>query len=118
MAGPSVTESSIPSLSEIRNHTEAVFGCRPCLWQIKVVEAVLRGDRDVVSIAGTGMGKTLTFWMPLLFRPKGSVQIIVTPLNILGKQNVESLRKAGLKAIFISADTATTENFRVRVYHH
>jgi superfamily II DNA helicase RecQ len=117
MAGPSVTESSIPSLSEIRNRTEAVFGCRPCLWQIKVVEAILRGDRDVVSIAGTGMGKTLMFWMPLLFRPKGSVQIIVTPLNILGKQNVESLRKAGLKAIFISADTATTENFRVRVYH-
>jgi len=67
-------------------------------------------------MAGTGMGKTLTFWMPLLFQPKGSIQIIVTPLNILGKQNVELLRKARLKAIFISADTATTENFQVRVY--
>ena len=59
------------------------------------------------------MGKTLTFWMPLLFRPPGSIQIVVTPLNILGKQNVESLNKAGFKAIFISADMATAENFQV-----
>ena len=64
------------------------------------------------------MGKTLTFWMPLLFRPKGSVQIIVTPLNILGKQNVESLRKAELKAIFISANTATAENLQVHAWYH
>jgi len=62
------------------------------------VQAVLKGDRDVVSIAGTGMGKTLTFWMSLLFRPHGSVQIIVTPLNILGKQNVATLNKASLFA--------------------
>jgi superfamily II DNA helicase RecQ len=59
------------------------------------------------------MGKTLTFWMPLLFRPKGSVQLIVTPLNILGKQNVDQLKKAGFDGIFIGADTATAENFRV-----
>jgi superfamily II DNA helicase RecQ len=73
----------------------------------------LKGDKDIASIARTGMGKTLTFWMPLLFRPPGSVQIIVTPLNILGKQNVSALAKAGFKAVFISADTATAENFHV-----
>ncbi|KAF8983251.1 hypothetical protein BDQ17DRAFT_1261558, partial [Cyathus striatus] len=61
---------------------------------------------DVISIAGTGMGKMLTFWMPLLFCPTGSMQIIVTPLNILGKQNIKSLRKAGMKGIFIGKDTA------------
>jgi superfamily II DNA helicase RecQ len=104
---------AVPSFSEIRTHTEKYFGVRPCLWQIKVVDAVLKGDRDIASIARTGMGKTLTFWMPLLFQPPGSVQIIVTPLNILGKQNVSTLAKAGFKAIFISADTATAENFRV-----
>ena len=59
------------------------------------------------------MGKTLTFWMPLLFWPPGDVQIIVMPLNILGKQNVASLTKAGFKAIFIGADMATTVNFHV-----
>ena len=105
----------VPSLSDIRNKTEQVFGIRPCLWQIQVVQAILKGDRDVVSIASTGMGKTITFWMPLLFWPHGSLQIIVTPLNILGKQNIATLNKAGFKAIFISAYTATTENFQVHI---
>ncbi|KAJ7207018.1 hypothetical protein C8J57DRAFT_1727419 [Mycena rebaudengoi] len=98
-------------LSEIRDKIEAVFGYRPCLWQIKVVRAILKRDRDVVSIAATGSGKTLTFWMPLLFIPDG-IQIVVTSLNILGKQNVDSLAKVGISAITITADTATAENFR------
>ncbi|ETW75969.1 hypothetical protein HETIRDRAFT_53821, partial [Heterobasidion irregulare TC 32-1] len=38
----------------------------------------------------TGSGKTLTFWMLLLFASR--IQIIVTPLNILGKQNKDDLR--------------------------
>ncbi|KIL55116.1 hypothetical protein M378DRAFT_91381 [Amanita muscaria Koide BX008] len=101
-----------PTISDIRSKTVQVFGIQPCLWQAKVVQAVLQHDRDVISIAGTGMGKTLTFWMPLLFCPAQSVQIIVTPLNLLGKQNVASLKKAGYNGIFIGKDTATLDNFR------
>ena len=81
-----ISPNLLPSLSQILDQTQEVFGMRPCLWQIKVVEAILKCNGDVVSIAGTGMGKTLTFWMPLLFWPPGSIQIVVTPLNILGKQ--------------------------------
>ena len=55
------------SLSDIRSLTQSTFHHYPCLWQAKTVEAILKRDRDVVIIAGTGMGKTLTFWMPLLF---------------------------------------------------
>jgi superfamily II DNA helicase RecQ len=102
-----------PSLEEIRQRTLDIFHIRPCLWQLKVVEAILRGEKHIISIAGTGMGKTLTFWMPLLFRPHGSIIIVVTPLNGLGKQNVASLDEAGLTSIFICGDTATAENFRV-----
>jgi superfamily II DNA helicase RecQ len=102
-----------PSLEEIRQQTLKVFHVRPCLWQLKVVEAILQGEKHIMSIAGTGMGKTLTFWMPLLFQPPGSIIIVVTPLNGLGKQNVASLEKAGLKSVFICGDTATAENFRV-----
>jgi superfamily II DNA helicase RecQ len=102
-----------PSLEEIRQQTSNTFHVRPCLWQLKVVEAILRGEKHIISIAGTGMGKTLTFWMPLLFRPPSNVIIVVTPLNGLGKQNVASLDEAGLKSIFICGDTATAENFRV-----
>ncbi|KIJ09816.1 hypothetical protein PAXINDRAFT_57347, partial [Paxillus involutus ATCC 200175] len=57
----------MPVLSDIRQRTLEVFGVRPCLWQLKVAEALLKGDKDVLCTAGTGMGKTLGFWIPLLF---------------------------------------------------
>ena len=58
------------------------------------------------------MGKTLMFWLPLLFLPNG-VQIVVTPLNILGQQNVETLRKVGVEGIFIPSSDATCMNYQV-----
>ena len=61
---------------------------------------------------GTGMGKTMTFWMPLLFRPQG-IQLVVTPLNILGEQNTMILDRLGIEGIFISAATASEHNFQV-----
>ncbi|KAF8219511.1 hypothetical protein L208DRAFT_1339590, partial [Tricholoma matsutake] len=70
----------------------------PCLWQLQIIQSILQRKNDVVSIAGTGMGKTLVFWIPILFRPPGSVQIVVTPLNLLGSQNVSSLERAGIRA--------------------
>ncbi|KAG2339201.1 hypothetical protein BDR05DRAFT_834674, partial [Suillus weaverae] len=51
----------------------------PCLWQIKITQAFIKTNHDIACIAGTSMGKTMTFWMPLLFKP--GLQIIVTPLN-------------------------------------
>ncbi|KIK91054.1 hypothetical protein PAXRUDRAFT_799252 [Paxillus rubicundulus Ve08.2h10] len=92
--------------------TEEIFNDRPCLWQLKVAEALLKGDQDVLCVAGTGMGKALTFWMPLLFRVDG-IQVIVMPLNMLGKQNVASLGKAGIQAIAINSEMATPANFYV-----
>ena len=70
------------SHDEIRRETLERFGFVPCLWQIRVVEAILKHDHDVVSMAATGSGKTLTFWMPLLFR-EGGIQIVISPLNLL-----------------------------------
>ncbi|KIN93628.1 hypothetical protein M404DRAFT_55307, partial [Pisolithus tinctorius Marx 270] len=105
-------QSALPTLSNIATRTQEVFGIQPCRWQLQVAEAILKGGRDVLCIAGTGMGKTLTFWMPLLFRPAG-IQIVITPLNLLGKQNVMSLVKAGIRAISISSETATPANFQV-----
>jgi superfamily II DNA helicase RecQ len=101
----------IPLLSQIRSVTQAKFGVRPCLWQLKVAEVLLKGDCDVLCTAGTGMGKTLAFWIPLLFHQ--GIQIVITPLNMLGKQNAASLAKAGIRAISISSETATPANFAV-----
>ena len=67
-----------------------VFGFRPCLIQAKDVLAQLE-RKDVITIAPTGFGKTLTFWMPLLFNNNGNI-IIVTALNILGDQNILELQ--------------------------
>ncbi|ETW79928.1 hypothetical protein HETIRDRAFT_232841, partial [Heterobasidion irregulare TC 32-1] len=91
-------------LSQIYKKTLSFFKKHPCLWQLKVVKAILKGDRDVTCISGTGSGKTLTFWMPLLFASR--IQIIVTPLNILGKQNEGDLRKLGIPAVTLTGQTS------------
>jgi superfamily II DNA/RNA helicase len=105
---------STPSVEEIRLRTISALQKRPCLWQIDVCRAILGGGRDIISVARTGAGKTLTFWLPLLFRSDG-IQIVVTPLNILGQQNIDTLAKVGVKGIFISAKTATKRNFDVSI---
>jgi len=102
-------------LSEIRDQVESLFGRCPCLWQLRVVQAILKNDKDIVSVSATGSGKTLTFWMPLLFIPDG-IQIVVTPLNILGKQNINIaliLTKVGINAVLVTAETATAATFQV-----
>lgn len=87
----------------------------PCLWQLKVALATLRGDKHVVSISRTGSGKTLTFWIPILLASDG-ILIVVVPLNLLGKQNVDQLTKAGIPSIVITAKDASTSNFDVSIY--
>ncbi|EAU82260.2 hypothetical protein CC1G_12869 [Coprinopsis cinerea okayama7 len=108
--GQSPTKT-IPTVEQIRKRVQDLWNIRPCLWQIEVVQAILERDGDIVSVAGTGMGKTLTFWMPILFSAPGSVQIIVTPLNLLGQQQVATAEKLGLKAVFVCGDSAPTINW-------
>jgi len=66
----------------------------------------LYAGKDVVACAPTGAGKTLTFWIPVLMaleEGKDKMSIVVTPLNLLGKQNQEALDKAGIKGIAITS---------------
>jgi superfamily II DNA helicase RecQ len=100
------------SFHQIRAKAIEHLGYQPCLWQIKVVEAILKRDGDVVCISATGSGKTLTFWLPLLFKPDG-IQIVISPLNILGQQNVAQLAAMKINGITITAETATAKNFQV-----
>jgi superfamily II DNA helicase RecQ len=103
------------SLQDIRAKAIEHLGYTPCQWQIKVVEAILRRDGDVVCISATGSGKTLTFWLPLLFKADG-IQLIISPLNILGDQNVAQLADMGIKGIAITSETATYQNFQVSYF--
>jgi hypothetical protein len=68
---PGLPHTMPESNEEVQEQVHAVFGYRPCLWQICVVCAILNGE-DVITIAPTGSRKSLTYWMPLLFIKFGS----------------------------------------------
>ncbi len=61
------SESPAPwTVSRIRNLVFRRFGKRPCLWQINAARALYEKEHDVVAVAATGSGKTLSFWIALL----------------------------------------------------
>ena len=70
-------------------------------------------QRDCITILPTRCGKTLTFWIPLLFNNDGII-IIITALNILGDKNVAELEKLDINTVNITGDSATDELFKVR----
>jgi superfamily II DNA/RNA helicase len=77
------------TIKDICDLVQQKFHRRPCWFQVKVVLA-LNAGKDVVGCAATGAGKTLSFWIPLLMalkEGKDKMIFVVTPLNLLGKQN-------------------------------
>jgi superfamily II DNA helicase RecQ len=88
---------------------EEKTGIRPYIWQIEVVHKVLEGV-DVMTIAVTGSGKSLCYWMVLLYVKYGIV-FLVTPLKLLGKQFVKMLERNQLCAMSITTANATNELF-------
>ncbi|KAH9951073.1 P-loop containing nucleoside triphosphate hydrolase protein [Amylocystis lapponica] len=103
------------SIKKIRDLVKSKFKKRACLFQIKVAQALREKKDDVVAVAATGSGKTLSFWIPLLMAledGEDKMIIVVTPLNILGKQNVDLLQVAGISSTAIDATNASAEVFQ------
>ncbi|KAF9498017.1 P-loop containing nucleoside triphosphate hydrolase protein, partial [Pleurotus eryngii] len=97
------------TVESIRELAKRKFGKRACLFQTEVALA-LYAKKDVVACAPTGAGKTLLLWLPLLMAQEEGLKritIVVTPLNLLGKQNAEELGKAGICAVAISRETVS-----------
>ena len=116
MCTTSDTGWQAPSVSQIREQTEAVFKKPPCLFQIELCMAQLHSQytmQDIISTASTGSGKTLCFLMPLLFNG-GKLSIIVTALNLLGEQFGRQLEAANITAISVTASNANKATFQVR----
>jgi superfamily II DNA helicase RecQ len=108
--------NTIPeSDEEVQRQVEGVFGFKPCLWQICVVRAVL-ADEDVITIAPTRSGKSLTYWIPLLYIKHG-ITIVVTLLKLLGThwQFAQMLENNRISAISITMANATNELFEVMI---
>jgi superfamily II DNA helicase RecQ len=101
----------LESDEEVQREVEERTGTRPCIWQIKVVHKILEGG-DIITIAATGLGKSFTYWMVLLYVKHGIV-ILITLLKLLGKQFVDMLAKNHLKAVSIMAANATNALFKV-----
>ncbi|KAG1785764.1 P-loop containing nucleoside triphosphate hydrolase protein [Suillus plorans] len=108
MASPPLNYD-IPSIATIRTAVHERFGFVPCNWQVQSAQAQLK-KRDVVTLSPTGSGKTLTFWIPLLFND-GGITILITPLTILGDKNVIELQEVNIPVVNLSAATATDTIF-------
>ncbi len=97
------------SVREIHDIVQLRFGKRPCWWQVKAALAIWEG-KDV-ACAENGAGKTLTFWIPLLMAQMDEIEdavvMVITPLNLLGKQNTDSLAKVNISAVGVSRENAT-----------
>jgi ATP-dependent DNA helicase RecQ len=68
--------------------------------QSEVVEAQLQ-DRDVLSVAPTGSGKSLSYWLPAVVT--GGLTLVVSPLIALMKDQVDRLLAWGIAAGFVNS---------------
>ena len=74
--------------------------------QEDIILSVL-GGRDTLGLMATGGGKSLTFQVPAL--AMDGVCIVITPLIALMKDQVDNLRKRGIKAAMIASGMTRRE---------
>ena len=67
------------NLDEIFSRAEAILRKKPFQWQLEAAMAVLCGQ-DVIVDVGTGSGKTLCFFLPLLLpQDQKDISIVIAP---------------------------------------
>src|SRR3979411_1195387 len=74
--------------------------------QADVVGAMLSG-RDVLSVAPTGAGKSISYWVPAVV--EGGLTMVVSPLIALMKDQVDRLTERGVAATFINSSVERPE---------
>ena len=61
-AAPPAASGAVPSIEEIRVQVQEVFKRRACRWQCLAAQAILSRKHVFIDV-GTGMGKTLLFFL-------------------------------------------------------
>ena len=74
--------------------------------QSDVVAAMLAG-RDVLSVAPTGSGKSISYWVPAVV--DGGLTLVISPLIALMKDQVDRLTDRGVAATFINSSVEPHE---------
>jgi len=74
--------------------------------QSDVVAAMLAG-RDVLSVAPTGSGKSISYWVPAVV--DGGLTLVVSPLIALMKDQVDRLTDRGVAATFVNSSVQPSE---------
>ena len=74
--------------------------------QADVVAAMLAG-RDVLSVAPTGSGKSISYWVPAVV--EGGLTMVVSPLIALMKDQVDRLTGRAVAATFINSSVERPE---------
>ena len=77
--------------------------------QAEVVDAQMNG-RDVLAVAPTGSGKSLSYWVPAIL--SDGLTVVVSPLIALMKDQVDRLESHGVRAAFINSTLDSTEQRR------
>ena len=71
------------NLHQLSALSENILGQKPFQWQLKAAMSVLRGE-DIIVDVGTGSGKTLCFFLPLLLPGnEKDISIVIAPLSAL-----------------------------------
>ncbi|HEV2954206.1 MAG TPA: ATP-dependent DNA helicase RecQ [Candidatus Dormibacteraeota bacterium] len=68
--------------------------------QAEVIEAQIQG-RDVLSVAPTGSGKSLSYWIPAVLG--SGLTVVVSPLIALMKDQVDHLRSVGVPSACVNS---------------
>lgn len=75
--------------------------------QRDIIESVLEG-RDTLGLMPTGGGKSITFQVPGLFFESG-LTVVVTPLISLMKDQVDNLKRRGIRAVMLNSGLSIRE---------
>ncbi|KAF8327271.1 P-loop containing nucleoside triphosphate hydrolase protein [Cantharellus anzutake] len=96
-----------PTEDTIRRNVADVFGKTLCGFQLRAVVAQIH-RRDLLLTSGTGSGKTLIYWVPLLYNG-GRILVVITPLTVLGSQQATGLSALGVRSVCISKDNLSPD---------
>ena len=82
--------------------------------QREIIETILNGE-NVFAVFPTGHGKSLCFQLPALMLP--GLTVVVSPLISLMKDQVDTLRKQGIKRVSLINSTQSWEENRKEMNH-